>query len=82
MTITLESTDADTYLYLRDGDATSGAFLYENDDDGGITRSKIEETLSAGSYTIEATTYGTGETGSFTLAVSGLGGTAAPGPGP
>ena len=81
MTITLESTDADTYLYLRGGDATSGAFLYENDDDGGITRSKIEETLSAGSYTIEATTYGTGETGSFTLSVSGLGGTAAPGPG-
>ena len=47
----------------------------------GSTRSKIEETLSAGSYTIEATTYGTGETGSFTLAVSGLGGTAVPGPG-
>ena len=40
MTITLESTDADTYLYLRGGDATSGAFLYENDDDGGIDQVK------------------------------------------
>ena len=30
-------------------------------------------TLAAGSYTIEATTYEVGETGSFTLTVSGLG---------
>ena len=80
VTITLESTDADTYLYLRDGDARSGAFLYENDDDGGTTKSTIQETLAAGTYTIEATTYGTGETGDFTLTVSGLGGTA-PDPG-
>ena len=72
MTITLESADADTCLYLRDGNARSGDYLYQNDDDGGITRSTIEETLSAGSYTIEATTYGTGETGDFTLTVSGL----------
>ena len=77
VTITLESTDADTYLYLRDGDARSGAFLYENDDDGGTTKSTIQETLAAGTYTIEATTYGTGETGDFTLTVSGLGGNAA-----
>ena len=79
--IVLESSAGDTYLYLREGDARSGAFLYENDDDGGITRSKIEETLAAGSYTIEATTYNPGETGSFTLTVSGLGETAGPEPG-
>ena len=81
VTITLESTAADTYLYLRSGDARSGAFLYQNDDDGGTTKSTIEETLAADSYTIEATTYGTGETGNFTLTVAGLGDTT-PTPGP
>ena len=83
VTITLESTDADTYLYLREGEARSGAFLYENDDDGGTSRSTISETLAAGTYTIEATTFGAGETGSFTLTISGLGDTTpAPGPDP
>ena len=74
VTITLElaSGDADTYLYLREGDARSGDFLYENDDDGGTTRSEIVATLGAGSYTIEATTYEAGQTGTFTLTVSGL----------
>ena len=76
VTITLESSDADTYLYLREGEARSGEFLYQNDDDGGTTRSTIQETLGMGTYTIEATTYGGGETGSFTLTVSGLGATA------
>ena len=52
VSIVLESTAGDTYLYLREGDARSGDFLHENDDDGGITRSKIEETLAAGSYTL------------------------------
>ena len=82
VTITLESQDADTYLYLRAGEARSGEFLYQNDDDGGTTRSTIQETLAAGTYTIEATTYGTGETGSFTLTVSGLSATAPTPPGP
>ena len=81
VTITLESQDADTYLYLRQGEARSGGFLYQNDDDGGTTRSRIQETLAAGTYTIEATTYDEGQTGSFTLAVSGLVATAPP-PGP
>ena len=72
VTITLESGDADTYLYLREGDARSGDFLHENDDHQGSLRvSQIQETLSAGTYTIEATTYGAGETGNFTLTVSG-----------
>ena len=77
MTITLESSDVDTYLYLREGEARSGDFLYD-DDGGGITKSQIQETLVAGTYTIEATTYGTKETGSFTLTVAGLGTTASP----
>ena len=71
VTITLES-DTDPYLYLREGEAKAGAFLYENDDLApGDTNSRIQMTLVAGTYTIEATTYGVGETGSFTLTVSG-----------
>ncbi len=81
VTITLDS-NADTYLYLRDGDARSGDFLHENDDhQGSRSKSQIQETLAAGTYTIEATTYNPGKTGSFTLTLSGLG-TAAMPPGP
>ena len=81
VTITLESS-TDTYLYLRTGAAKSGAYLYENDDvdPGTDTNSEIQATLGAGIYTIEATTYSAGETGSFTLTISGLGGGAVAGP--
>ena len=83
VTITLESDDADTYLYLREGAATSGTPLHKNDDhEGSLRVSQIQATLAAGSYTIEATTYYVGETGSFTLTVSGLGGTNPPLPSP
>ena len=73
VTISLESS-TDPYLYLRAGDTKSGAYLYENDDvaPGTDTDSEIEETLGAGIYTIEATTYSAGETGSFTLTLGGL----------
>ena len=82
VTITLDSNDADTLLYLRQGDARSGTALHENDDhQGSRSKSQIQETLAADTYTIEATTYATGETGSFTLTLSGLG-TTAPPPGP
>ena len=86
VTITLEreSGDADTYLYLREGEARSGDFQHYNDDypeSGDTDMSQIQESLEAGTYTIEATTYGAGETGSFTLTISGLGTTAQP-PGP
>ena len=71
VTITLESSDTDTYLYLRQGHDRSGAFLHENDDhNGSIAISEIQEHLDAGTYTIEATTYSTGSTGSFTLTLS------------
>ena len=72
VTITLESQDADTYLYLREGETRSGAFILENDDHLGSTAvSHILGTLPAGTYTIEATTYYIGQTGSFTITVSG-----------
>ena len=51
VTITLESQDADTYLYLRQGEARSGDFLYENDDYQGSTSvSQVRTTLTAGTY--------------------------------
>ena len=75
VTITLESS-TDPYLYLRTGEAKSGAVAHENDDIvvGTNINSRIQETLGAGTYTIEAATYSAGQTGSFTLTVSGLGG--------
>ena len=81
VTITLASS-TDSYLYLRAGEAKSGAVAHENDDIvvGTDTNSRIQETLGAGTYTIEAATYGAGQTGSFTLTVSGLGGTTEPQP--
>ena len=83
VTVTLESQDADTYLYLRAGEARSGDFLYQNDDHQASTEvSRIQETLAAGTYTVEATTYGSGETGSFTLTIAGLGSSTTPGPEP
>ena len=83
VTITLESS-TDPYLYLRAGEAKSGTAAYENDDiaAGTDTNSRIQATLGAGTYTIEATTYGAGLEGSFTLTVSGLGGTTGTMPGP
>ena len=74
VTVTLERTsgDADTYLNLLSGAGRYGSVLHYNDDDTGTTRSRIQETLDAGTYTIEVTTYESGETGSFTLTVSGL----------
>jgi hypothetical protein len=48
-----------------------GAVKAENDDvESGNTNSRIEETLAAGAYTIEATTYDADETGSFTLVLA------------
>lgn len=71
VTVTLSSDDADTYLYIRNGGETANPFLYENDDHAGSqSESQIAAALNAGSYTIEATTYGSGITGDFTLSVA------------
>ena len=72
VTITLEAYDADTYLYLRQGEAVSGTFLHEDDDSPDTSRSRILADLVAGTYTIEATTYGAGEEDWFFLEISGL----------
>lgn len=73
MTVTLEL-EVDTYLFPREGNARSGAFLYHNDDvePGANLSFRISQTLAAGEYTIEAATYDAGQTGSCTLTVAGL----------
>ena len=48
--------------------------LHENDDhEGSLSVSRIQATLAAGNYTIEATTYAAGKTGSFTLTMVTMG---------
>ena len=73
--ITLESA-LDTYLYVREGEGTGGHIVHEdNDDDHSVftlassTDSGISGSLESGTYTVEATTFGPGESGSFTLDV-------------
>ena len=63
----------------REGDGRDGTVLHENDDHdtsefslASTTDSGISASLSAGSYTIEVTTYDAEETGEFTLTISGL----------
>ena len=64
----------DTYLYLMRGFGSNGEIVEENDDT--LPRvdlnSSIRKQLSAGEYTIEATTYDPEAAGRFRLAVSGL----------
>ena len=67
--IELTSTE-DTYLYLLTGSGTGGSVIESDDDGGSGTNSTIVRDLAAGGYTIEATTYSSGETGDFGLAVS------------
>ena len=70
VTIDLSSNE-DTFLYLRTGTSTNGSPIHENDDRAtGDYDSRIAESLGAGTYTIEATTYAAGTTGSFTLTVA------------
>ena len=75
VTIALTS-EEDTYLYLLEGAGKDGIDLFENDDviPTENLNSRIEETLQAGNYTIEATTYHSQKTGEFTLEVNGIGG--------
>ena len=75
VTIYLQS-DTDPYLFLRRGTARSGASFAYNDDGGPGLNSRIVRTLDAGTWTIEATTFGPAETGAFTLALSGAAPTA------
>lgn len=69
ITIDLKSVE-DTYLFLIEGGDTSGTVLDKNDDSNGSRNSQISRTLSSGTYTIEATTYSSNKTGSFSISVN------------
>jgi len=70
-TVTIDlSSSADAYLYLLEGSGTGGQILSSDDDSGPGTDSRIVRTLGPGSYTIEATTYSSGRTGSFLLSLT------------
>ena len=74
-TVTVElSSSVDTYMYLMQNKGKTGTILYHNDDiiTSVNTNSRISQSLSAGDYTIEATTYEVEAPGSFTLKVEGL----------
>jgi hypothetical protein len=60
----------DTYLYLLAGTDKYGTPIVSDNNSGSGTNSRITRSLSAGSYTIEATTNLTATTGSFTVSVS------------
>ena len=63
------SASEDTYMFLLSGSGTTGSVL-ASDDDGGVGRdSQIQIELSAGTYTVEATTFSSRRTGSFTLTI-------------
>ena len=75
VSVLLESSNAETVLYLREGEgATSGDYIgfNEGESEYSYRRAVIEQTLAAGTYTIEATTFAAGETGDFTLIVREL----------
>ena len=83
VTLTHGSGDGDPYLYIWEGATRSGTFVIQDDDGGGLPNSRVEDVeLTAGTYAIEATTYGPGQTGTFTLNVSGLPDATTPGPDP
>ena len=67
-TITLSSTDAAPYLFLREGTGTDGAVNQENGS-ATATTAAITATLQPGAYTIEASTWEAETPGNFTLAL-------------
>ncbi len=69
ITIDLTSPSVDSYLFLLTGAGQEGTVIVFDDDTVG-TNARIARMLEAGTYTIEATTYASGATGPFTLAVS------------
>ncbi|MEO8607614.1 MAG: PPC domain-containing protein [Chloroflexota bacterium] len=70
VTITLSSSDFDSYLSLKN---SSGEEIAYDDDSAGNLNAKIQDfTLpDDGTYTIQATSFGSFVTGSFTLALEG-----------
>ena len=72
ITVDMESSGFDSYLYLLEGN-DGGTILEENDDidaDNNDYNSQIIRELNAGTYTVEATSHGVDSLGDFILQVS------------
>lgn len=68
VTITMSSTAVDSYLVLKN---PSGTVVAQDDDSNGGSNSKIVYAITtAGTYTLEATTYYANTTGSYTVALA------------
>ena len=76
--IDLMSSAFDAWLVLRAGADISGQQIQRDDDGGSGTDSRIARTLSAGTYTIEVTSFRPDTTGAFTLRVARTGGSTRP----
>jgi Bacterial pre-peptidase C-terminal domain len=66
LAITMTSGSVDSYLVLL---TSGGTVLDSNDDNGASVDSRIDTTLSTGTYVIAATSFEGGETGSYSLRV-------------
>ena len=64
----------DPYLFLLNGNGTGGQVIASDDDSGDGDNARISRTLPAGTYTVETTTFGSAQTGAFTLVVRTSGG--------
>ena len=74
--ITMSSTAIDTYLYLLRGNASSSTVLAFNDDSGTTLNSRIPATSgfltlpATETYTLEATSFATNATGTYTVTLT------------
>lgn len=66
------SSAQDTYLYLLSGANATGSLLAQNDDSKGTTNSQIVQTLNAGTYVIEATTFRPNMTGTVKVSLTAI----------
>ena len=69
--IDMTSSAVDAWLGLREGAGISGSLVLADDDSGSGTNARIEDSLPAGTYTIEASTaaVGVAATGAFSLTI-------------
>ena len=71
VTIEMLSSELDPYIYLLDGNRGAD-ILMENDDvnDNSLTAILSDIELEAGTYTVECTTFGAGDTGEFRILIT------------
>ena len=75
------TSSANPYLYLLSGYGTNGNIIAQDDNSGTGNNARITHSLAKGGwYTIEATTSGSGATGSFTLTARHMANTPTPTP--